>query len=268
MATSTNRGHSVRYDHTKGQWEYIDNGKKVYEERACANCGQEPLSLRVPVGWDKSRLVVTRWKDRFVDACIASVVMAFNNGGIFTSNCCCGHGKRDGLILLHDGRALEITNPKKGKTQMQEYRKKGVTPMEPWTPEVDMEGVSVAEEDKVAGSPREGDMIATNPDNPADRWLVAKAYFEKNYTATTEGSTHPLATVNQALERLRLVSNLRYLSTFECQHHPSSDCYADGAGAACNSCWARNFARETLDKYEELFEEMGQEIKNGTQEKP
>jgi len=30
------------------------------------------------------------------------------------------------------------------------------------------------------GSPKEGDMIARNPKNHADQWLVAKKYFEDN----------------------------------------------------------------------------------------
>lgn len=64
---------------------------------------------------------------------------------------------------------------------MKTYRKKGATPMLPWTPETDMDGVSVSVEDILEGSPKSGDMIATNPQNPADRWLVAAAYFAENY---------------------------------------------------------------------------------------
>lgn len=41
--------------------------------------------------------------------------------------------------------------------------------------------ISISEEDLKAGSPRLGDMIARNPDNERDQWLVAKAYFEKNF---------------------------------------------------------------------------------------
>ena len=61
------------------------------------------------------------------------------------------------------------------------YRKKGVTPMDPWTPETDMTGVSVSDADREAGSPKDGDMIATDPWNAADRWLVSAAYFADNY---------------------------------------------------------------------------------------
>jgi len=40
--------------------------------------------------------------------------------------------------------------------------------------------VSISEEDIKAGSPKLGDMIARNPKNYEDQWLVAKAYFEDN----------------------------------------------------------------------------------------
>ena len=64
---------------------------------------------------------------------------------------------------------------------MKLYRKKGTTPMEPWTPEADMTRVSVSDEDKEAGSPKQGDMIAWDQENPSDRWLVSSEYFAKHY---------------------------------------------------------------------------------------
>ena len=44
-----------------------------------------------------------------------------------------------------------------------QYRRKGLSEMMPWTPDIDMSRVSVSEADKENGSPREGDMIARNP---------------------------------------------------------------------------------------------------------
>lgn len=35
--------------------------------------------------------------------------------------------------------------------------------------------------DADAGSPRVGDMIARNPADHSDQWLVAQAYFEQNF---------------------------------------------------------------------------------------
>jgi len=41
--------------------------------------------------------------------------------------------------------------------------------------------VSISREDRKNGSPRIGDMIARNPKNHLDQWLVAKQYFEDNF---------------------------------------------------------------------------------------
>lgn len=61
------------------------------------------------------------------------------------------------------------------------YRKKLLQEMYPWTPEVDMTGVSISEADRNNGSPKTGDMIAVNPNLNGDRWLVAEKFFNDNY---------------------------------------------------------------------------------------
>ena len=50
--------------------------------------------------------------------------------------------------------------------------------MRPYVTGEDLEGVSVSEEDH---PPSEGDMIARNPDNRADQWLVGEEYFNANF---------------------------------------------------------------------------------------
>jgi len=40
---------------------------------------------------------------------------------------------------------------------------------------------SVSIEDLRNGSPKIGDMIARNPKNHLDQWLIAKDYFEQNF---------------------------------------------------------------------------------------
>ena len=57
------------------------------------------------------------------------------------------------------------------------YQKKARQPMRPYIPGEDLTNVSVNKED----TPEVGGMIAFNPDNPEDRWYVAKRYFEENY---------------------------------------------------------------------------------------
>lgn len=41
--------------------------------------------------------------------------------------------------------------------------------------------VSISVEDLANGSPKIGDMIARNPKNHNDQWLVAEQYFEDNF---------------------------------------------------------------------------------------
>lgn len=65
--------------------------------------------LLVPMPAELSYTGQFRWAIKGVDACIADIVQALNEAGIYTSNSCCGHGKADGKIYLHDGRVLTIT---------------------------------------------------------------------------------------------------------------------------------------------------------------
>ena len=41
--------------------------------------------------------------------------------------------------------------------------------------------VSISDVDKQNGSPKIGDMIARNPKNHQDQWLVAEQYFKDNF---------------------------------------------------------------------------------------
>lgn len=61
------------------------------------------------------------------------------------------------------------------------YRRKGVAEMRPVSEGENLEGVSISPEDRTAGSPKPGDMIARNPSNHKDQWLVSKEYFEANF---------------------------------------------------------------------------------------
>lgn len=61
------------------------------------------------------------------------------------------------------------------------YRRTQIAEMAPWDESVDMEGISLTNEDKKNGSPKRGDMIARNPANHADKWLVSAAYFADNF---------------------------------------------------------------------------------------
>ena len=63
----------------------------------------------------------------------------------------------------------------------QQYRRKQIAELRPYEVGETLEGVSVTEVDRNAGSPKAGDMIARNPKNHADQWLVAAQYFADNF---------------------------------------------------------------------------------------
>lgn len=66
-------------------------------------------------------------------------------------------------------------------SEFKQYLRKQIAELRPWEPGLDMSNVSVSEPDREAGSPKAGDMIARNPKNHADQWLVAAAYFADNF---------------------------------------------------------------------------------------
>ena len=67
-------------------------------------------------------------------------------------------------------------------SQFKQYRRKQVAELRPYEiGELLPENVSISSEDKKAGSPKEGDMIARNPKNHNDQWLVAAQYFQDNF---------------------------------------------------------------------------------------
>ena len=47
--------------------------------------------------------------------------------------------------------------------------------------------ISISDEDLKNGSPKIGDMIARNPKNHSDQWLVAEQYFKDNFEQVSEG---------------------------------------------------------------------------------
>lgn len=61
-----------------------------------------------------------------------------------------------------------------------QYKRKGLSEMKPYVEGEVLENVSISPEDLANGSPKVGDMIARNPKNHADQWLVAEKYFNEN----------------------------------------------------------------------------------------
>ena len=71
-------------------------------------------------------------------------------------------------------------------TEWKWYRRLGIAEMTPWSPDFDMTGISVSQVDRDNGSPRLTDMIARNPQNRSDQWLIAGKYFRENFEQITE----------------------------------------------------------------------------------
>lgn len=62
------------------------------------------------------------------------------------------------------------------------YRRRQIAELRPYVEGEALSGrVSVSAADQEAGSPKAGDMIARNPKNHDDQWLVAAAYFADNF---------------------------------------------------------------------------------------
>ena len=78
-------------------------------------------------------------------------------------------------------------------SRFKEYRRTNIAEMRPITPQEIKLGrlimaktheripISISEPDLRNGSPKAGDMVARNPKNHEDQWLVAKKYFEENF---------------------------------------------------------------------------------------
>jgi hypothetical protein len=65
--------------------------------------------------------------------------------------------------------------------RFKQYRRTQIAEMRPYEPGESVDGISISPADQDAGSPKLGDMIARNPKNHADRWLVSAQYFTDNF---------------------------------------------------------------------------------------
>ena len=61
------------------------------------------------------------------------------------------------------------------------FRRKQIAELRPYVPGEDMSGISISAPDLQRGAPQTGDMIARNPKNHQDQWLVSAVYFAGNF---------------------------------------------------------------------------------------
>ena len=81
------------------------------------------------------------------------------------------------MLLLTQWRMLL-----KGIVMFKQYRRSQIAELRSYVPGEDLDPrISISMPDLEAGSPKLGDMIARNPKNHNDQWLVAAQYFEDNF---------------------------------------------------------------------------------------
>lgn len=67
-------------------------------------------------------------------------------------------------------------------SEFKQYRRKNIAEARPFqTGEALSDRVSISPADRESGSPKAGDMIARNPSNHDDQWLIAALYFSENF---------------------------------------------------------------------------------------
>lgn len=96
MIKSQSNGHEIYFNEDTNKWYFKDTGKIVNHERACSKCGKPPIVM------DYNNKIFR------VDACIAPIVKALNDGGIKTLASCCGHHNPlcKSIIMEYEGEEL------------------------------------------------------------------------------------------------------------------------------------------------------------------
>lgn len=72
-------------------------------------------------------------------------------------------------------------------SEFKQYRRKQIAELRSYVPGECLleQQISISVADITAGSPKLGDMIARNPKNHDDQWLVAAQYFADNFEPIT-----------------------------------------------------------------------------------
>lgn len=106
------------------------------------------------------------------------------------------HTLREQKSFIYEILPDMIKQERREDSEFKQFRRKQIAELRPVTEwdikayQVDKEihsmmdtefKVSISDADRQNGSPKIGDMIARNPKNHDDQWLVAKQYFEDNF---------------------------------------------------------------------------------------
>ena len=116
-------GNPIRFNEETQIWEYADSAPVLPKPRRCFKCGKEPVLVRVKIPADLSSTGKIKWRECSIDACIAPIVKALQEGGIDMRGSCCGHGEHEGDIHLQDGRTLIILDEETSNLYWKSKRK-------------------------------------------------------------------------------------------------------------------------------------------------
>ncbi len=89
------------------------------------------------------------------------------------------------LVISAKPNACDLVS--KTMSKFKQYRRRQIAELREYVEGETLIRVSISAEDLVAGSPQLGDMVARNPKNHKDQWLVAKQYFEDNFEIVEQG---------------------------------------------------------------------------------
>ena len=98
---------------------------------------------------------------------------------------------------------INLTDPVINENWTQ-YKRKGLSEMRPFIVGETLTLVSISDADRENGSPKKGDMIARNPKNYDDQWLVAAKYLEDNLELADKSdyASKPVDAIKTNLETL------------------------------------------------------------------
>lgn len=121
------------------------------------------------------------------------------------------------LRSLDGDTMTDAPNPSAAKagSEFTQYRRSQIAELRPYVPGESPEllyRVSISQADLDGGSPKDGDMIARNPANHDDQWLVAADYFAANFEPLY---THPQPSLSVGLDREAVA---RIVFGIECPH--------------------------------------------------
>jgi RimJ/RimL family protein N-acetyltransferase len=111
----------------------------------------------------------------------AHILMQMHPAKRFLANIAPGNPRSLAMFGALGFEFLQHTLSRRMEMDFKQYRRTQIAEMTPWEPGTDMASVSISKPDKEAGSPKAGDMIARNPKNHDDKWLVAAKYFADNF---------------------------------------------------------------------------------------